>query len=48
VLKVAFNFSAGVRPGWEVLAAGLAVVALDAVRSRSGKRAPRPRAVAAE
>jgi methionine sulfoxide reductase heme-binding subunit len=49
VLRVAFNFSAGVRPGWEVLAAGLAVVALDAVRARSGRRrAARPRAVAAE
>jgi methionine sulfoxide reductase heme-binding subunit len=46
VLNVAFDFSAGIRPGWQVLAAGLVVVAIDAVRSR---QAPRPaRAVAAE
>jgi methionine sulfoxide reductase heme-binding subunit len=48
VLDAAFNFNAGIRPGWEVLAAGLAVVALDFVRSRWGKRATRVRAVAAE
>jgi sulfoxide reductase heme-binding subunit YedZ len=49
VLQVAFDFSAGIRPGWQVLAAGLAVVALDFVRSRWGIRSPRrPRAVAAE
>ncbi|HZQ11341.1 MAG TPA: protein-methionine-sulfoxide reductase heme-binding subunit MsrQ [Pseudolabrys sp.] len=46
VLSVAFDFGAGVRPGWQVLAAGLAVVAIDAVRSRS--RTARPRTVAAE
>jgi sulfoxide reductase heme-binding subunit YedZ len=49
VLSVAFNINAGIRPGWEVLAAGLAVVALDAVRARwNGRSARRPRAVAAE
>ena len=46
VLSVAFDFSAGIRPGWQVLAAGLVVVAIDFLRSR---RSPRPaRAVAAE
>jgi sulfoxide reductase heme-binding subunit YedZ len=34
VLDAALDFSAGVRPGWQVLAAGLVVVAFDAVRSR--------------
>jgi methionine sulfoxide reductase heme-binding subunit len=46
VLGVAFDFSVGIRPGWQVLAAGLVVVAVDFVR---GRWAPRPaRAVAAE
>jgi sulfoxide reductase heme-binding subunit YedZ len=48
VLSAAFNFQAGIRPGWEVLGAGLCVVALDMVRSRWTKRAPRARTVAAE
>jgi sulfoxide reductase heme-binding subunit YedZ len=48
VLDVAFNFQAGIRPGWQVLAAGLAVVALDMVRSRWNSRTARARAVAAE
>jgi sulfoxide reductase heme-binding subunit YedZ len=48
VLSVAFDFSAGVRPGWEVLAAGLAVVALDYVRARWTASAARVRPVAAE
>jgi methionine sulfoxide reductase heme-binding subunit len=48
VLTVDFDFSAGVRPGWEVLGAGLCVVALDFVRARWSKRTPRARAVAAE
>ncbi len=48
VLAVDFDFSAGIRPGWEVLGAGLAVVALDVLRSRWNRRAPRARAVAAE
>jgi len=48
VLDTAFNFDAGIRPGWEVLAAGLAVVAVDAARARWPKRSARPRPVAAE
>ena len=48
VLAVDVDFNAGVRPGWEVLGASLAVVALDFARSRWGRRAPRVRAVAAE
>ena len=48
VLSVAFDFSAGIRPGWQVLAAGLAVVALDFVRARWNSRAARVRPVAAE
>jgi len=48
VLAVDFDFSAGIRPGWEVLGAGLCVVALDLVRARWGKRRLRTRAVAAE
>jgi len=46
VLDTAFDFEIGVRPGWQVLAAGLAVVAIDAVRGRMRK--PRVRPVAAE
>jgi len=46
VLSVAFDFGAGIRPGWEVLGAGLAVVALDFVRARWNSRVARP--VAAE
>ncbi len=48
VLAVDFDFSAGIRPGWEVLGAGLCVVALDVAGARRGKRRLRPRAVAAE
>jgi len=46
VLDAAFDFDAGVRPGWQVLAAGLAVVALDfaARRWRNGGRRARPAA----
>jgi len=47
VLDVAFDFSAGIRPGWQVLAAGLVVVAIDFVSGRWAKRSPRPRAVGA-
>jgi len=47
VLGVAFNFSAGIRPGWEVLAAGLMVVAVDMVARRLFDRAVRPRPAAA-
>jgi sulfoxide reductase heme-binding subunit YedZ len=46
VLSVAFKFSAGIRPGWEVLAAGLCVVVIDFLRSRT--HPARARAVAAE
>ena len=46
VLDVAFDFSAGIRPGWQVLAAGLVVVAVDFVRAR--RTGARARAVAAE
>jgi len=48
VLDTAFDFDVGIRPGWEVLGAGLIVVAVDAVRSRWPKRVPPARAVAAE
>lgn len=48
VLSVAFDFSAGIRPGWEVLAAGLAVVVVDLVTARFSNPAPRARQVAAE
>lgn len=48
VIETVFDFDVGIRPGWQVLAAGLAVVALDFVRARSNSRATRPRAVAAE
>ena len=46
VLDTVFDFDAGIRPGWQVLAAGLAVVLLDAVRARLSNR--KLRAVAAE
>ena len=48
VLDVACDFEVGIRPGWQVLGAGLAVVALDFVRARWPARTMRPRAVAAE
>jgi sulfoxide reductase heme-binding subunit YedZ len=48
VLSVAFDFSAGIRPGWQMLAAGLAVVAVDFVTGRFSNRALRARPVAAE
>ncbi len=48
VLAVAFDFDAGIRPGWEVLAAGLLVTAIDFVRARWPGRRTRMRAVAAE
>jgi len=37
VLETAFDFDIGIRPGWQVLAAGLAVVAIDIVRSWQSK-----------
>jgi sulfoxide reductase heme-binding subunit YedZ len=48
VLDTVFDFDAGIRPGWQVLEAGLAVVALDVVRSRWNGRGARQRRVAAE
>ncbi|MBS0248878.1 MAG: ferric reductase-like transmembrane domain-containing protein [Proteobacteria bacterium] len=48
VLATAFDFNVGIRPGWEVLAVGLAVTALDFVRARWNRRVARPRPVAAE
>jgi sulfoxide reductase heme-binding subunit YedZ len=41
VLDTIFDFGAGIRPGWQVLAAGVAVVALDFVRARWNSRAAR-------
>lgn len=48
VLATVFDFDAGIRPGWQVLAAGLAVVALDFVRARWNSRPARSQTVAAE
>jgi sulfoxide reductase heme-binding subunit YedZ len=48
ILQAAFNIRAGIRPGWEVLAAGLVVVAIDVVRGQWAKREPRAHAAAAE
>jgi sulfoxide reductase heme-binding subunit YedZ len=48
VLDSVFDFGAGIRPGWQVLAAGLAVVVLDIVRARWNSRSSRSRTVAAE
>jgi methionine sulfoxide reductase heme-binding subunit len=48
VLSTIFDFDAGIRPGWQVLAAGLAVTLVDAVMSRWKPRATRAPAVAAE
>jgi sulfoxide reductase heme-binding subunit YedZ len=48
VLETAFDFEVGIRPGWQVLAAGLVVVAIDAVIARMRSRTPRAHEVAAE
>ncbi len=48
VLDSAFDFDVGIRPGWQVLAAALAVAALNAVRARWNSRVARARPVAAE
>jgi sulfoxide reductase heme-binding subunit YedZ len=37
VLETVFDFDVGIRPGWQVLAAGLCVVIVDLIRSRAGK-----------
>lgn len=47
VLDTVFDFDAGIRPGWQVLAAGLAVVVLDIVRARWNGRRARTRPAAA-
>jgi len=41
VLGSIFDIEAGIRPGWQILAAGLGVVAIDIVRSRWNRRAAR-------
>jgi len=48
VLETMFDFDVGIRPGWQVLAAGFAVAAIDAVMARWRNRTTRARAVAAE
>src|SRR5215813_3077195 len=48
ILGTIFDFDAGIRPGWQVLAAGLSVVVVDAVMARWKSRPARTRAVAAE
>jgi len=48
VLETIFDFDVGIRPGWQVLAAGLAVAAVDAIRARWSRRPAGRRAVAAE
>jgi sulfoxide reductase heme-binding subunit YedZ len=47
VLGTIFDFGAGIRPGWQVLCAGLVVVVIDAVMGRWKARTVRTRAVAA-
>lgn len=47
VLETVFDFDVGIRPGWQVLAAGLCVVLVDFIRSRAG-RDRRPQTVAAK
>jgi sulfoxide reductase heme-binding subunit YedZ len=49
VLSATLDFSAGIRPGWEILATGLCVVVVDLARSSWVKRTPRrTRPLAAE
>lgn len=48
VLDSVFDFEAGIRPGWQVLAAALVVVVVDFVRARWNSRPPRVRTAAAE
>ena len=48
VLGTIFDFDAGIRPGWQVLAAGLAVTVVDTVMSRWKPHGTRTPAVAAE
>jgi methionine sulfoxide reductase heme-binding subunit len=46
VLPAIWDFDAGIRPGWQVLGAGLCVVAVDFVRSRASRRISVERATA--
>jgi sulfoxide reductase heme-binding subunit YedZ len=48
VLETVFDIDARIRPGWQVLAAGLVVTAIDFVRARWPGRPPRARTAAAE
>lgn len=52
ILGTAFDVELGIRPGWSVMAAGLAIALLDTVRglveNRGRTPAPRPRAAPAE
>jgi methionine sulfoxide reductase heme-binding subunit len=48
VIGTIFDFDAGIRPGWQVLAAGFAVVVVNAVMARWEARAVRTHAVAAK
>jgi sulfoxide reductase heme-binding subunit YedZ len=48
VLETAFDFDAGIRPGWQVLVAGLVVVAIDGIMTHVRMRASRTREIAAE
>jgi sulfoxide reductase heme-binding subunit YedZ len=48
VLESAFDFEVGIRPGWQVLAAGLCVVVVDLIRSRRSKVRRPMQAAAAE
>jgi sulfoxide reductase heme-binding subunit YedZ len=44
ILPGIWDFDAGIRPGWQVLGAGLCVVVIDYIRARSGVRRPAPAA----
>src|SRR6476620_12500395 len=48
VLDTVFDFDAGIRPGWQVLAAGLIVVAIDAIMARGKDHGAPAREVAVE
>jgi sulfoxide reductase heme-binding subunit YedZ len=48
VLDTVFDFDVGIRPGWQVLAAGVGVVVVDFVRARWNSRTAHSRTVAAE
>jgi sulfoxide reductase heme-binding subunit YedZ len=48
VLETVFDFDAGIRPGWQVLAAGLIVVGIEMIMARVKDRGARTREVAAE